>query len=164
MTGNGSMLEPDLRQGEVTTRLPSSFDASVYFIGRIRTPWRDRRDCPKRGDVEHGPPCFVEIDSAWHAAFDKIETRGRLEILYWMHLARRDLVIQNPKSRGDLFGTFALRSPMRPNPISSSAVVLLDVEPGILTVRGLDCVDGTPVIDVKPLRCPMWPSESAERG
>jgi hypothetical protein len=71
-----------------------------------------------------------------------------------MHLARRNLLRQSRKSDGNTIGTFALRSPVRPNPISSSIVNLVEVRPDGLLVRGLDCVDGSPLIDIKPERCP----------
>jgi tRNA (adenine37-N6)-methyltransferase len=74
-----------------------------------------------------------------------------------MHLARRDLVLQSPKSNGETFGTFALRSPVRPNPIATSLCELVAVEDGAVVVRGLDCVDGTPLIDLKPDRCGYSP-------
>ncbi|PKP63675.1 MAG: tRNA (N6-threonylcarbamoyladenosine(37)-N6)-methyltransferase TrmO, partial [Alphaproteobacteria bacterium HGW-Alphaproteobacteria-8] len=67
---------------------------------------------------------------------------------------RRDLVRQSPRRDGATVGTFALRSPVRPNPIASSVVTLVAVEGDTLVVRGLDCVDGTPLIDIKPEACP----------
>src|SRR3546814_5842145 len=70
-----------------------------------------------------------------------------------MHLARRDRVRQSPASDGRTRGTFTLRSPLRPNPIDASIVRLEGVEGTTLLVRGLDCVDGTPLLDVKPERC-----------
>ena len=143
--------------------LPEQFDAPVLFIGRIRTPWIERHHCPRRGDPD-GPLCCIEVDERWWPALDTIETHPSLEILYWMHLARRDLVRQNPKNRGALFGTFALRSPNRPNPIASSVVKLVEVKPDGLLVRGLDCVDGTPLIDIKPSRCPLWEAATAAEG
>ena len=73
-----------------------------------------------------------------------------------MHLARRDLVRQSPRSDGQTTGTFALRSPVRPNPIASAIVRLVKGRSAIV-VRGLDCVDGTPLIDVKPERCDHEP-------
>jgi tRNA (adenine37-N6)-methyltransferase len=73
-------------------------------------------------------------------------------VLYWMNEARRDLLVQVPRLSGKASGTFALRSPVRPNPIASSVVELVSVEGNILRVRGLDCVDGTPLIDLKPVR------------
>jgi tRNA-Thr(GGU) m(6)t(6)A37 methyltransferase TsaA len=144
----------DIRPGEVAVDLPGQTDAAVYFIGRLRTPWRSRAECPKRGDSEHGPVCTVEIAPRWQAALAGIGRHEKLQILYWMHLARRDLVAQSPKSDGTTFGTFSLRSPVRPNPIASSVVRLVAVEGSKLLVRGLDCVDGTPLIDVKPEYCP----------
>ena len=66
--------------------------------------------------------------------------------------ARRDVVLQLPYRTGQLAGTFALRSPLRPNPIASAIVDLVAIEQGVLLVRGLDCLDGTPLIDLKPDR------------
>ena len=149
----------DLRPGEVTVEFPGATDAAVYFLGRLRTPWATRDRCPKRGDPRDGPVCRVEVDAPWRAALAGLDRYGEVELLYWMHLARRDLVLQMPRASTRPYGTFALRSPMRPNPISSSVVALLDVQAEGLLVRGLDCVDGTPLIDIKPLRCPMWTNQ-----
>jgi tRNA (Thr-GGU) A37 N-methylase len=67
-----------------------------------------------------------------------------------MDRARRDLVLQVPRHYGEQRGTFALRSPARPNPIAASVATLLRVEGNVLSVVGLDCLDGTPLIDIKP--------------
>lgn len=144
-------VESDIRPGEVTTALPQAQDAGVFFIGRIRTPWTSRRDCPRRG-AEDGPECRIELDPRWAQALTGIEAHPRIQVLYWMHLSRRDLVLQAPGHGSTLIGTFALRSPVRPNPIASSVVRLERVEGTTLIVRGLDCVDGTPVVDIKPER------------
>tara|TARA_R110002012_G_C11482754_1_gene595255 strand:- start:475 stop:720 length:246 start_codon:yes stop_codon:yes gene_type:complete len=72
-------------------------------------------------------------------------------------MSRRDLILQSPKSDGQTVGTFALRSPVRPNPIGTSIVRLLRIEDGTLYVRGLDCLDGTPLIDIKPDRGAFTP-------
>ena len=150
------MTASDLRPGEITVDLPARVDAGLIFLGLIRTPWPTRDACPKRGDAIGGPPCRIELEAPWRPALAGLAHHPEVEVLYWMHLARRDLVQQAPKGDGTLFGTFALRSPMRPNPISSSVAALLAVEADHLVVRGLDCVDGTPLVDIKPLRCPMW--------
>lgn len=155
-------MTSDLRPGEVTTRLPDGIDAGLYFVGHIRTPWATRSACPKRGDRVGGPPCRMEVDARWRPALAGLSRFAEIEVLYWMHLARRDLVEQKPGSGNTLFGTFALRSPLRPNPIASSVVSLISVEIDHVMVRGLDCVDGTPLVDIKPLRCPMWPTEDHE--
>jgi tRNA-Thr(GGU) m(6)t(6)A37 methyltransferase TsaA len=92
------------------------------------------------------------VDAPWRPALKGIEAQARIEVLYWMHLTRRDLLVQAPRSRGgETFGTFALRSPSRPNPIATSVVEVVGVEEGgVVLVRGLDCVDGTPLLDLKP--------------
>jgi tRNA-Thr(GGU) m(6)t(6)A37 methyltransferase TsaA len=143
----------ELRPGEISVAIPEAPDAAVYFIGRISTPWKTRDECPRRGDLA-GPICHIEVDEPWRAALAGIERHSHLQVLYWMHLSRRDLALQNPRGEGTTHGTFALRSPLRPNPIASSIVALERVEGGTLYVRGLDCIDGTPLLDLKPERCP----------
>ena len=149
----GETLE--IRPGEETIQPPQAADAALYFIGVIRTPWDQLRACPRRGDMIEGPVCRVEIAPAWRKALMGLEGRTHLQILYWMHEARRDLVVQRPNHTGRSAGTFSLRSPNRPNPIASSLVALVEVLPDALLVRGLDCLDGTPLVDVKPDNCPF---------
>lgn len=139
----------DLRPHEVAVPLPGAFDASIWFIGRLRTPWTDRSQCPRRGDPDSGPDCRVELDPRWIEGLAGVEGRERIQLLYWMHLSRRDLMRQNPNFGDASVGTFSLRSPVRPNPIAATVVRLLRVEGAVLHVRGLDCVDGTPLVDIK---------------
>jgi tRNA-Thr(GGU) m(6)t(6)A37 methyltransferase TsaA len=141
---------PDgIRDGEVAVELPDIYDASVYFIGRIRTPWQDRRDCPKNAR-ESAAVCTIEIDPRWAAGLKGVESCSHVVVLYWMDKARRDLVLQVPRHYGEQRGTFALRSPARPNPIAMSVARLVGVEGSRLSVVGLDCLDGTPLLDIKP--------------
>jgi tRNA-Thr(GGU) m(6)t(6)A37 methyltransferase TsaA len=142
-----------IRPGEACVSPPGHGDAAVYFIGRIRTPWAARESCPRRGDPL-GPECRIEVDPLWAAALEGLSQHKRLQILYWMHLSRRDLVLQTPRHSGRTTGTFALRSPVRPNPIASSVVDLIGVAGTTVIVRGLDCMDGTPLIDIKPAERP----------
>jgi tRNA (adenine37-N6)-methyltransferase len=151
MTNNSSEAESELRQGEVAVALPRETDAGLYFIGTIRTPWRTRQECPKRGSRE-GPICSIIVDERWRMALTGLAGHRRIQVLYWMQRARRDLVLQTPFSTMRATGTFALRSPVRPNPIASSIVELLTIDGTTLQVRGLDCLDGTPLIDLKPER------------
>ena len=152
------------RPGEKTADIPEPSDAALYFIGRIHTPWATRDQCPRQGRTD-GPECRIEIFAPWDQAMTGIESYGRLEILYWLDRSRRDLILQNPKSDGRrYFGTFALRSPQRPNPIGTSLVTLERVEGSCLIVRGLDCLDGTPLIDVKPDRCEFTPKAPDKPG
>ena len=142
-----------IREGEIAIELPQRFDASLYYIGRIRTPWPARDDCPKNGR-ESDAVCTIEVDARYAAALKDVETSSHLLVLYWMDKARRDLVLQAPRHYETQRGTFALRSPVRPNPIASAVVSLVGVETSAVIVRGLDCVDGTPLIDIKPEQCP----------
>ena len=163
----------DIRPGEVAVALPAGFDASLYFIGRIRTPWRRRADCPKNANQARaaGIVCTIEVDPRYAQALAGVETCSHLLVLYWMHQARRDLVVQTARHSGTPRGTFALRSPVRPNPIAASVVELKRVDGTRLSVVGLDCLDGTPLLDIKPYtekfdrvetRCNGWQDEVDE--
>jgi tRNA-Thr(GGU) m(6)t(6)A37 methyltransferase TsaA len=138
-----------IREGEVAVNLPDRFDASLYFIGRIRTPWTRREDCPKNGR-ESDAHCTVEVDVRWAEALKGVETCSHLVLLYWMDQARRDLLVQAPRHYDETRGSFALRSPVRPNPIAMSVVKLIKLDGTTLSVKGLDCLDGTALIDIKP--------------
>ena len=98
------------------------------------------------------------------AALDAFDACPRLEVLYWLSESRRDLVRQSPADDGKTRGTFALRTPVRPNPIGTSIVALVGVEGAILSVRGLDCLDGTPLIDLKPDRALFRPIAPSQPG
>jgi tRNA-Thr(GGU) m(6)t(6)A37 methyltransferase TsaA len=138
-----------VREGEVTVELPAQPDAGVYFIGRIRTPWKQRKDCPKNAR-ESDAVCTVELDERYVPALKEVETCSHLVLLYWMDQAPRNLVRQVPGHYGVQRGTFSLRSPARPNPIAMSVVRLNDVHGNKLSVVGLDCLDNTPLLDIKP--------------
>src|SRR5580700_8089426 len=85
-----------LREGEIAVELPERFDASLYYIGRIRTPWQTRDECPKNGR-ETEEVCTIELDPRWAAGLAGLETVSHLLVLYWMDKARRDLVLQSPR-------------------------------------------------------------------
>ena len=146
-----------IRPGERAVPFDAPDDAALRFIGRIRTPWTERADCPRQGKLD-GPECRIEVFEPWVAALEGIEAFARLEILYWLHKARRDLVVQTPRHDGRASGTFALRSPVRPNPIGTVVASLVAREGPVLVVRGLDCLDGTPLLDIKPERSGFVPT------
>ena len=140
----------EARPGEVAIDLPQSSDAEVYFIGRIRTPWKELRDCPRNSQRSGDHVAHIELDPIFAQGLRDIELCSHLTVLYWLHLARRDLIQQMPSHVTSPRGVFALRSPVRPNPIGLSVDELVKAEGARLTVRNIDCVDGTPVIDIKP--------------
>ncbi len=147
----------ELRPGERAVPMPEPADAALMFIGTIRTPWTSRSDCPRQGRA-NGPLCRIELDHRLAGALTGLEAFEQIEVLYWLHQSRRDLILQSPHGDGGARGTFALRSPIRPNPIGTSIVRLMRIEGNVLFVRGLDCLDGTPLIDLKPDRCLFSPN------
>ncbi|MBO9101125.1 MULTISPECIES: tRNA (N6-threonylcarbamoyladenosine(37)-N6)-methyltransferase TrmO [unclassified Rhizobium] len=155
--------ENEIRENEVSVDPPQATDAGLVFIGRISTPWTSRMETPRQGRLD-GPICRIEIFEPWVSALRGVDAFERLEILYWLDRSRRDLVLQSPASNGKVHGTFSLRSPVRPNPIGTSIVKLEAVEGATLLVRGLDCLDGTPLIDLKPDRTLFKPIAPPQPG
>src|SRR3984885_2430706 len=138
-----------LRAGEIAVELPGRPDASLYYIGRIRTPWKRREDCPKnaRGSDE---VCTVELDPRWAAGLQGLDAVTHVLLLYWMDQARRDLVRQWPRHYAEHRGKLALRSPARPTPIAVSVARLRKIAGNKLSVVAVDCLDDTPLLDIKP--------------
>ncbi len=155
--------ESEIREGEVAIDLPPPRDAGLVFIGRIRTPWTSRLATPRQGRQD-GPVCRLEIFEPWVPAINGVDFYEKLEVIYWLHQSRRDLVLQSPKNNQKTRGTFSLRSPVRPNPIATSIVKLVGVEGKVILVRGLDCLDETPLLDVKPDRCEFTPLAPPQPG
>lgn len=155
--------ESEIRAGEVVIDAPPPNDAGLVFIGRIHTPWTSRDMTPRQGRID-GPVCRIEVFEPWVPALQGIENYPSIEVLYWLHLSRRDIILQSPKNDGAVRGTFSLRSPVRPNPIGTSMVRLVGVEGANVLVRGLDCLDGTPLVDLKPDRCLFTPLAPPQPG
>lgn len=143
--------------------LPTATDAGLVFVGRIHTPWTSRMDTPRQGRQD-GPLCRIEIFDPWVPALDGLEQYERVEVIYWLHLSRRDLVRQSPANDGAARGTFSLRSPVRPNPLGTSVARLVGIQGATVLVRGLDCLDGTPLLDLKPDRTLFTPTAPPQPG
>lgn len=129
-------------------------DARLVFIGRVRSPWTSRQDCPKnmREARERGEPASVEIDAPYRDGLTGLERASHVVLLTWFDRAARNLIVQKPRHAETTSGTFALRSPVRPNPIGLhvARLVALDREAGMLTLDAIDALDGTPLLDLKP--------------
>lgn len=147
----------ELREGEVVLGFdPAEMaaDGKVIFIGRVRSAWTSREDCPKnmKAAREAGKPAFVELDPAYRQGLAGLEGYSHVAVLSWLDRARRNLIVQRPRHATETKGVFALRSPVRPNPIGLhvARLVGIDIDRAVLTLEGIDLIDGTPVIDVKP--------------
>jgi len=128
-------------------------DATLAFIGRIRTP-HGPGACPKnlREARAAGGGATVEVEAPYREGLSGVVAGDAVVLLYWMGGARRDLVVQAPRHRDGPAGVFALRSPARPNPVAMAVVRLIDMDrgAGLLYVDAIDCWDNTPLIDIKP--------------
>ena len=124
----------EIRPGEVAVEPPAATDAGLVFIGRIRTPWTDRLDCPRQGRRD-GPLCRIELFAPWDGGLDGLEDYASIEVLYWLDRSRRDLLRQSPKSDGTSRGIFSLRSPVRPNPIGTAGGPLVGIEGSVGSSR-----------------------------
>lgn len=143
------------RPGE--TRLPFDpairTDATVTFIGQLETPWQPG-DCPKNLTEarDRGGRFVVRLAPEYRAALTGLNVGDAVIVLYWLGQGRRDLLVQAPGHAPAPRGTFALRSPRRPNPIGLAVVRVqaLDMAAGVLQIDALDAFDGTPLLDIKP--------------
>ena len=119
-------------------------------IGIIRSTIADRDKAPRLGS-ESAVSGKLIVDERYRDALFGLEKGCKIVILYWMHLAERDMLQVHP--RGDrsrpLRGVFSTRSPQRPNPISLDTVEITGIEGAVIDVIGLDAVDGTPLLDIK---------------
>ena len=124
----------------------------LISIGRVESPLRLREEAPKQGD-EGAPHAWLVFDEAVRDGLDGIAAGDVLLVLTWLDRAERDVLRVIP--RGDrargVQGVFNTRSPDRPNPIGLHRVEVLDVDGTRLHVRDLEALDGTPIIDVKPV-------------
>ncbi|GGV35866.1 tRNA (N6-threonylcarbamoyladenosine(37)-N6)-methyltransferase TrmO [Kitasatospora herbaricolor] len=124
----------------------------VRVIGRVESPLLERAGAPKQGD-EGGPDAWLVFDPSVARGLRDLTVGQDVLLLTWLHRADREVLAVHP--RGDLSrpetGVFATRSPDRPNPIGLHRVTVLAVDGLRIRVSDLEAVDGTPVLDVKPV-------------
>ena len=121
------------------------------IIGVIDSPYKHLKDCPSRHNDNPHLPCTIRLAPDFAPGLVGLNSGGRAFVLYWFHLARRDMV-QLPDRAGlrdKPVGVFSLRTPPRPNPIAAADVDILAVRDAEIDVVGLDCMDGTPLLDIK---------------
>lgn len=118
-------------------------------IGVVHSPYRIPGDAPRQGRLAD-TRSEIEIFPAYERGLECIERYSHLFVLYWMDRADRSALSATPPGTRDERGVFATRSPHRPNPIGIGVVDLLQITGRILSVRGLDALDGSPVLDIKP--------------
>ncbi|MFK7779098.1 MAG: tRNA (N6-threonylcarbamoyladenosine(37)-N6)-methyltransferase TrmO, partial [Gimesia sp.] len=128
-----------------------TMEAIIRSIGYIETPYEKIEDCP-RNTESNGPLCALTIKSEFTDAIYKLNSDQNILILYWFENVDRKRIRQNSRKTGEFSGVFALRTPNRPNPIGAAVVKIEKIENNKIYIKGLDCLNGTPLIDIKPAR------------
>jgi tRNA-Thr(GGU) m(6)t(6)A37 methyltransferase TsaA len=125
---------------------------SLIPIGRVESPLTDPADAPKQGH-EGAPEAWLVLDASVLEGLDGLLPGARVIVLTWLDRARRDILRVHPRDdpRNPERGVFSTRSADRPNPIGLHEVEVLSIDGGRVRVRDMEAVDGTPVLDLKPV-------------
>ncbi len=133
---------------------PMRLRAQVRTIGVIRSRLKDRSKAPKQG-VEGAPDVWLEVDPRYAECLDGLSAGDEIIVITWFHQARRETMKVRPRSDPErrLTGVFATRSPDRPNPLGLHRVTIRKIVKTRLRVGPMEAIDGTPVVDIKPMLC-----------
>lgn len=125
---------------------------SLAPIGVLHSPLKRREDAPNQGR-EGAPGAWLDVNATVAEGLEGIEVGHEIFLITWLHLSQRDILKVHP--RGDktvpLAGVFATRSPDRPNPLGLHRVTVLEIAGNRLKVGPIEAIDGTPVVDIKPV-------------
>jgi tRNA-Thr(GGU) m(6)t(6)A37 methyltransferase TsaA len=124
----------------------------IMPVGWVESPLTERAQAPRQGD-EGAPPAWLVFESEVEEAVRDIHPGTEVLVLTWLDRARRDVLVTRPRDdpqRAPL-GVFSTRSPDRPNPIGLHRVQVIAVEGSRILVHGLEAIDGTPLVDLKPV-------------
>lgn len=146
-------LKQRTRQG-MRTRGRGRSRAQLRPIGIIRSSIKKRSEAPKQGS-EGAPDAWLEVSPLVAQGLDGLAAGDDIIVVTWLHQARRDVLKVHPRSdrHRPLTGVFATRSPDRPNPLGLHPVTVREVAKNRLRIGPIEAIDGTPVVDIKPVRC-----------
>jgi tRNA-Thr(GGU) m(6)t(6)A37 methyltransferase TsaA len=127
-------------------------DFSLIPIGRVESTLSDPSEAPRQG-FEGAPDAWLVLEPLVHEALDGMQPGDRVIVLTWLDRARRDVLRVHPRddASNPLRGVFSTRSADRPNPIGLHEVEILSIDGDRVHVRPLEALDGTPVLDLKPV-------------
>ena len=139
---------------EMGTRGQGGSRAQLRPIGVIRSSIKKRSEAPKQGS-EGAPDAWLEVSPLVAPGLDGLAAGDDIVVVTWLHQARRDVLKVHPRSdrHRPLTGVFATRSPDRPNPLGLHPVTVREVTKNRLRIGPIEAIDGTPVVDIKPVRC-----------
>lgn len=132
-------------------------------IGLVRSPYTDTKSIPKGLGAKHDAEGVLEVLQEFEAGLTDIEGFSHLFVIWAFDRSEGYELVGSPPFDGRPHGVFATRSPRRPNPIALTVVELLRREGRLLHVRGVDMLDGTPILDIKPYMSSV-PAENIRRG
>jgi len=120
----------------------------------IRSSIRQRSEAPKQGS-EGAPDAWLEVNPLVAGGLEGLAAGDDIIVVTWLHQACRDVLKVHPRSDRSkpLTGVFATRSPDRPNPLGLHAVTVREVDQSRLRIGPIEAIDGTPVVDIKPVLC-----------
>ena len=129
-----------------------SSSTRLRAIGVIRSALKERRDAPRQGS-EGAPDAWLEVHPWAAEGLRGLAVGDEIIVVTWLHRGRRDVLQVHPRSdrRNPLKGVFATRSPDRPNPLGLHPVTVRSIEGNRLRIGPMEAIDGTPVMDIKPV-------------
>ena len=124
----------------------------LYPIGFIHSPLKSRKEAPRQGR-EGAPDAWLEVNRTVADGLEGIAAGDEIILITWLHKAHRDILKVHPRRDKNLplTGVFATRSPDRPNPLGLHRVTVLEIAGNRLKVGPIEAIDGTPVVDIKPV-------------
>ncbi len=131
--------------------IPAPKKIECIPIGIVHSPFKEREDAPKQGHFTDKPSTITIFDK-YRAGLSGLAAGDKVFILCWFDRSERDILMVKPHGHGDgsMRGVFATRAPVRPNPISLTLVTILSIDDLVITVKGLEALDNTPILDIKP--------------
>jgi tRNA-Thr(GGU) m(6)t(6)A37 methyltransferase TsaA len=132
--------------------MTSTIVYSLRPVGFVRSRLTARKNAPRQGS-EGAPNAFLEIFPAYIEGLDRMQVGDEIIVITWLHQGRRDVLKVHPRRdvSNPLTGVFSTRSPDRPNPLGLHRVKVLEIHPGRLHIGPIEAIDGTPVVDIKPV-------------
>lgn len=136
---------------------------SLHAIGFIRSGLKQRSEAPKQGS-DGAPDAWLEVNPLVGPGLEGLAVGDDLIVVTWLHLANREVLKVHPRSDPSkpLTGVFATRSPDRPNPLGLHPVTIREVKKNRLRIGPIEAIDGTPVVDIKPVNCGISSPENRQ--
>jgi len=138
-----------------TKRKSPSKIPSFRAVGIIHSELKSRKNAPRQG-AEGAPEAWLEVHDFAAPALEGLVIGDEIIVLTWLHQSRREVLKVHPRGnkQNPLTGVFSTRSPDRPNPIGLHRVSVRQIDGNRLRIGPIEAIDGTPVVDIKPVLCP----------